>query len=57
VGKLYNQKTTKMIITILFTVMVAGIISLIWVRGIDYMMTNHKDYKGEDLFNEDKENL
>jgi len=46
-----------MIITILFTVMVAGIISLIWVRGIDYMMTNHKDYKGEDLFNEDKENL
>lgn len=26
-----------------------------WVRGIDYMQENHPDYKGEDLFNEDKE--
>ena len=25
-----------------------------WVRGIDYMQKNHPDYKGEDLFNEDK---
>lgn len=25
-----------------------------WVRGIDYMQENHPDYKGEDLFNEDK---
>jgi ABC-type long-subunit fatty acid transport system fused permease/ATPase subunit len=28
----------------------------LWVEGIDYMNTHHPDYKGEDLFNEDKEN-
>lgn len=28
-------------------------ITLLWVRGIDYMQTNHPDYKGEDLFGED----
>jgi hypothetical protein len=27
----------------------------LWVEGIDYMNTNHPDYKGEDLFNEEKE--
>ena len=26
-----------------------------YVRGIDYMVKNHPDYDGEDLFNEDKE--
>ena len=25
-----------------------------YVRGIDYMATNHPDYDGEDLFNEDE---
>ena len=30
-------------------------ISLLWVRGIDYMHQNHPDYKGEDLFGEDAE--
>lgn len=30
-----------------------GIVSL-WVREIDEMHTNHPDYKGEDLFGEDK---
>jgi hypothetical protein len=28
-------------------------IALLWVNGIDYMQTNHPDYKGEDLFGED----
>ena len=28
----------------------------VWVEGIDYMNTNHPDYKGEDLFNEEQEN-
>lgn len=27
-------------------------VSLLWVRGIDYMHKNHPDYKGEDLFGE-----
>jgi hypothetical protein len=26
-----------------------------YIRGIDYMVKNHPDYEGEDLFNEDKE--
>jgi hypothetical protein len=25
-------------------------LSLIWVKGIDDMLKNHPDYKGEDLF-------
>jgi hypothetical protein len=39
-------------------VMLAGVIFLFislsynYVRGIDYMTTNHPDYKGEDLFDE-----
>jgi hypothetical protein len=28
----------------------AAIIAFFWVRGIDDMMKNHPDYKGEDLF-------
>ena len=32
-----------------------GIVAL-WVRGIDNMMKNHPDYKGEDLFDEEQEN-
>ena len=34
----------------LLMVIVVGIISYFWVRGIDYMKENHPDYKGEDLF-------
>ena len=34
----------------LLMVIVVGIISYLWVRGIDYMKENHPDYKGEDLF-------
>ena len=30
----------------------AAIIAFFWVRGIDYMMKNHPDYKGDDLFGE-----
>ena len=39
-------------------VMLAGVIFLFislaynYVRGIDYMTTNHPDYKGEDLFDD-----
>ncbi len=40
-------------------VMLAGVIFLFislaynYVRGIDYMTTNHPDYKGEDIFGEE----
>ena len=26
------------------------VISVFWVKGIDYMNNNHPDYKGNDLF-------
>ena len=32
-----------------------GIVAL-WVRGIDEMNTNHPDYKGWELYNEEEEN-
>jgi hypothetical protein len=37
---------------IFITLLISTIISILWVRGIDYMKDNHPDYKGEDLFNE-----
>lgn len=39
-----------LIIAIIFIILTP--ISILWVRGIDYMQTNHPDYKGEDLFDE-----
>ena len=43
---------------IVFVVMfiVVAFISWRWVVGIDYMMKNHPDYKGDDLFGEFDEN-
>lgn len=34
--------------------LISGLIAWRWVVGIDYMMKNHPDYKGDDLFGEDK---
>jgi len=39
----------------LLMVIVVGIISYLWVRGIDYMKENHPDYKGEDFLNWDED--
>jgi hypothetical protein len=36
--------------------LISGIISYFWVRGIDYMHQNHPDYKGEDFLNWDGKN-
>ena len=32
---------------------VAGVISFLWVQGIDNMKQNHPNYKGEDFLNWD----
>ena len=42
-----------MVGVIIFIVASTAFISWRWVKGIDYMMKNHPDYKGEDLFDED----
>jgi len=34
----------------------AAIVAIFWVRGVDYMKENHPDYKGYDLFDEEDEN-
>lgn len=33
---------------ILFSIVLA--VALLWVKGIDDMIDNHPDYKGDDLF-------
>jgi len=35
----------------LLELVIAVIISYLWVRGIDNMHKNHPDYKGEDFLN------
>jgi len=42
-----------MVLVILLIVASTAFISWRWVKGIDYMIENHPDYKGEDLFDED----
>lgn len=41
------------IIGIVGSFVLAAMVAIFWVRGIDYMKENHPDYKGEDLFNDD----
>ena len=41
-----------MLFVVLFMLLFTGIISWLWVRGIDFMVKNHPDYKGDDLFGE-----
>lgn len=41
---------------LIISIAVAIIVSILWVREIDYMKENHPDYKGEDLFDEDDKN-
>ena len=44
----------ELAITIVVVSIVSIIVGILWVNGIDYMGKNHPDYKGEDLFDEDK---
>jgi len=58
VGELKLLKLTTMIsyvIGIGCSALLAGIVALFWVRGIDYMKENHPDYKGNDLFGYDED--
>lgn len=44
----------ELAITILVVSVISIFVGILWVNGIDYMHKNHPDYKGEDLFDEDK---
>jgi hypothetical protein len=41
---------------IIFIIALSASIAWLWVGGIDYMMKNHPDYTGKDLFNEEDKN-
>jgi len=42
------------IIGIVGSFVLAAMVAIVWIRGIDYMSENHPDCKGEDFLNEDK---
>ncbi len=41
------------IIGIVGSFVLAAMVAIFWVRGIDYMKENHPDYKGEDFLDDD----
>jgi hypothetical protein len=43
-----------MIVSAIISFTLALVLAIAMVRGIDYMEKNHPDYKGEDLFDEEK---
>ena len=47
--------SVEILLSILVILSAIPIISILWVRGIDYMHKNHPDYKGHDLFDEDED--
>ena len=47
---------TETILTIVFGLAFSAVI-ILWVEGIDYMNKNHPDYKGDDLFGLDDDEI
>jgi hypothetical protein len=45
-----------LIIIVALTVILLGSLVWLWVGGIEYMVKNHPNYKGEDFFNEEDKN-
>lgn len=43
-----------LVIGIVGSFILATMVAVVWVRGIEYMKDTHPDYKGEDFLNEDK---
>ena len=41
------------VIGIVGSFILAAMVAIFWVRGIDYMKENHPDYKGEDFLDDD----
>jgi len=39
---------------VLIILLISGLLVWRWVVGIDHMSKHHPDYKGDDLFDEDK---
>jgi hypothetical protein len=43
------------VIGIVGSFILAAMVAIFWVRGIDYMKENHPDYKGDDFLNWDED--
>lgn len=43
-----------MVPLIIIIFVISAVISYFWAKSIDYMTKHHSDYKGEDLFGEEK---
>ena len=41
------------VIGIVGSFILAAMVAIFWIRGIDYMKENHPDYKGEDFLDND----
>jgi hypothetical protein len=41
------------VIGIVGSFILAAMVAIFWIRGIDYMKENHPDYKGEDFLDDD----
>jgi hypothetical protein len=41
------------VIGIVGSFILAAMVAIFWMRGIDYMKENHPDYKGEDFLGDD----
>jgi hypothetical protein len=44
-----------MAIAIIIILLISGLVVWRWVKGIDYMINNHPNYKGDDFFGEDEQ--
>ena len=50
-----GTKKNIFMVGIIISLILATIISIAWVRGIDNMKKKHPDYKGEDFLNWEKD--
>jgi hypothetical protein len=41
------------VIGVVGSFILAAMVAIFWIRGIDYMKENHPDYKGEDFLGDD----
>lgn len=51
VGGTSNIKTQLMIGIVILAIALLASLCWLWAGGLDYMINNHPDYKGEDFLN------
>jgi hypothetical protein len=49
--KKFKDLLKKNMMGILISILISGIVTYFWVKGLDNMNKNHSDYKGEDFLN------